>query len=172
MTTGVLCDTSFLITLSDPNRQHHAAAKQYYRHCLDVGRIPLFLSTLVAAEYGIGQPITDLKLDDFRVLPFTLPHAIKAAEFNFKRLRDPGDGREVVKEDVKILAQATVENISHLLTEDARTLFKYTEQLCLAGKTRVRSIKLVDGFDVSWFGDGQKQMSFVPGGPPLSLGSP
>lgn len=34
MISGVLLDTSFLITLADPNRERHGAAKQYFQHFL------------------------------------------------------------------------------------------------------------------------------------------
>jgi hypothetical protein len=103
-----------------------------------------------------------LPLRTFRVLPFNLTHAIQAAALDFKELRKPEDARAVVKEDIKILAQAAAENISHVLTEDAQTLYRYCEQLRTAGTVSTKAIKLVDGFDASWFIDGgQKVMSTV-----------
>lgn len=44
MIDSVLLDTSFLISLSDPNRVHHETAKAYYREFIQRG-VPMFLST-------------------------------------------------------------------------------------------------------------------------------
>lgn len=161
MSPSVLVDTSFLISFADGGRKHHAVAMEYYRYLLENG-IPIYFSSLVAAEFAVRQPITDLPLRTFRVLPFNLTHAIQAAALDFKQLRQPENARAVVKEDIKILAQAAAENISHLLTEDARTLYRYCEQLRADGKLSTKAIKLVDGFDASWFIDGgQKVMTEV-----------
>ena len=161
MSPSVLVDTSFLISFADGGRKHHAVAMEYHRYLLE-NSIPIYLSCLVAAEFAVRQPITDLPLRTFRVLPFNLPHAIRAAALDFKELRKGEDARAIVKEDVKILAQAAVENIGHVLTEDAQTLYRYCEQLRTAGKISTKAIKLVDGFDASWFIDGgQKVMSTV-----------
>ena len=35
MAAGVLLDTSFLITLAGSNREHHEAARRYWRHFTD-----------------------------------------------------------------------------------------------------------------------------------------
>jgi hypothetical protein len=129
---------------------HDAVAMEYYRYLL-ANSIPMYLSSLVAAEFAVRQPVTDLPLRTFQILPFNLTHAIQAAALDFKALRKPEDARAVVKEDIKILAQAAAENISHVLTEDAQTLYRYCEQLCAAGKISIKAIKLVDGFDPSWF---------------------
>jgi predicted nucleic acid-binding protein len=161
MSRSVLVDTSFLISFVDGSRKHHEPAMSYYRYLLENG-IPIYFSTLVAAEFAIGQPITDLPLRTFRVLPFNLTHAIQAAALDFKELRKSEDPRAIVKEDIKILAQAAAENISHVLTEDERTLYRYCERLRAEGKIETKAIKLVDGFDVSWFIDGgQKVMTEV-----------
>ena len=161
MSPSVLLDTSFLISFADGRRKHHAVAMEYYRYLLETS-IPIYLSSLVAAEFAVRQPVTDLPLRTFRVLPFNLTYAIQAAELDFKELRKPEDARAVVKEDIKLLAQAAVENISHVLTEDARTLYRYCEQLRTTGKISTKAIKLVEGFDASWFIDGgQKVMSTV-----------
>jgi hypothetical protein len=65
----VLLDTSFLISLADPNRPRHAVARSYFEHFIEEG-IPMYLSTIAAGEFQVGQPISDLPLDRFIVLPF------------------------------------------------------------------------------------------------------
>lgn len=63
--------------------------------------------------------------------------------------RDSGDNRAVVRDDVKLMAQAAREGIPFLITEDASTLYKYCDRLRTSGALNVRAIKLVDGFDAS-----------------------
>ncbi|MDO9011831.1 MAG: PIN domain-containing protein [Gallionella sp.] len=60
MTTAVLLDTSFLISLVDGKRPNHSIAVQYYRLMLEQ-QSPMFFSAIVAAEFAIKQPIRDLE---------------------------------------------------------------------------------------------------------------
>lgn len=81
----VSLDTSFLISFADPGRANHAVAVDYFRYCL-AHRIPMWLSTVAAGEFEVGQPVSDLPLQNFRIQPYNLPHAIRAAAF-FRALR-------------------------------------------------------------------------------------
>ncbi|HTD66197.1 MAG TPA: hypothetical protein VK846_06655, partial [Candidatus Limnocylindria bacterium] len=78
MMLQVSLDTSFLISFADPNRPHHAVAVEYFRHCL-AEKIPMWISVIAAGEFEVGQPISDLPLQNFRMQPYNLPHAIRAA---------------------------------------------------------------------------------------------
>ena len=117
--------------------------------------------SIVAPEFAIGQPITDLPLKNFRPIPFNIPHSIEAAcLWNALGNRDSGDNRAVVRDDIKLMAQAAHESIPFILTEDASTLYKYCERLRDAGVFRVKAIKLVDGFDsCALREDGQRGLS-------------
>ena len=149
MTAAVLLDTSFLISLVDGKRPNHSIAAQYYRMMLEQ-QCPMVFSAIVAAEFAIGQPITDLPLKNFRPIPFNIPHSVEAARlWNALGNRDSGDNRAVVRDDIKLMAQAAHESIPFILTEDASTLYKYCSHLRDAGVFRVKAIKLVDGFDSS-----------------------
>ena len=53
---SVLLDTSFLITFADPTRPHHQTAHLYLRECV-ARQVPMFLSTVVASEFHVGQPV-------------------------------------------------------------------------------------------------------------------
>ncbi len=160
MTTTVLVDTSFLISLVDEHRPRHSIAAQYYRLALEQP-VPMFLSVIVASEFSIKQPLTDLPLNQFRILPFNIPHAIRAAELWRQLGRDDGDNRAVVRDDLKLLAQADKESIPIILTEDAQTLHKYCNRLREQGILRTRTILLADGFDPSGLrDDGQRGLSF------------
>lgn len=159
MTASVLLDTSFLISLVDRNRPNHSIAAQYYKLLLEQ-QSPLYFSAIVAAEIAIKQPITDFPLKNFRQIPFNIPHSTEAARiWNLLGGHDNGDNRAVVKDDVKIMAQALHEDIPFILTEDASTLYKYCERLRSAHKLNIRAIKLADGFDSSALRlDGQKDI--------------
>lgn len=151
MADGVLLDTSFLISLVDPNRPQHAIALRYYEHFVEEG-IPMYLSAIAASEFQLGQPVADLPLHHFVVLPFNLAHAVAAAELNFKR--QPvfaGTTRDALKDDFKLLGQAKVERLAFLITEDAHTLYRYCQELRATGGLPTRAIKLVDGYDRSHF---------------------
>lgn len=82
-------------------------------------------------------------------IPFNIPHSIESARLWNALNRDSGDARAVVRDDVKLMAQAVHESIPFILTEDASTLYKYCERLRNTGVIHVRAIKLVDGFDSS-----------------------
>ena len=159
MKPSVLLDTSFFISLVDSNRANHNVANQYYKLLLEQS-IPIYFSAIVAAEFGIKQPITDLPFKNFRILPFNIPHSIEAARiWNLLDGRDSGDNRSVVRDDMKIIAQALHEKIPFILTDDAKTFYKYCERLRSSNNLNIRAIKLVDGFDTSVLRpDGQKNI--------------
>jgi predicted nucleic acid-binding protein len=147
MTPSVLLDTSFLISLVDRNRPHHEIAARYYKLTIEQ-QLPLYFSAIVAAEFAIKQPITDLPLKNFRAIPFNMPHSIEAARiWNLLGRHDNGDNRAVVRDDVKLMAQAIHEGIPFILTEDASTLYKYCERLRVSDGLNIKAIKMVDGFD-------------------------
>lgn len=161
MSAATLVDTSFLITLVDANRPHHAIATQYYRLALEQ-QTPMYLSVIAASEFAIKQDLTDLPLKQFRILPFNLPHAIRAAELWRQLGMDRSDSRVAVRDDLKILAQADRESISTILTEDENTLHKYCERLRKQGTVRTRTVLLKLGFNPSGLrGDGQRGLDLA-----------
>ena len=154
---SVLLDTSFLISLSDPARAHHAAAVQYYKECVH-RQVPMYLSTIVISEFQVRQAINDLPLRNFVVLPFNVDHAMCCGLIVRQMTRDPEDDRVRVKDDFKLLAQCDCEAISHLLSEDASTLAKYLDRACDTGLASTKVVLLRDGFDAAWFENGQKRL--------------
>lgn len=154
---SVLLDTSFLISLSDPARPHHAAATSYYKECI-ARQVPMLLSTIVISEFQVRQAINDLPLRNFMVLPFNVDHAMACGLLLRAQARDPGDDRVRVKDDFKLLAQCQCEGISHVLAEDVRTLAKYVDRHRAEGLLATRCVLLRDGFDASWFENGQTRL--------------
>ena len=145
----VSLDTSYLISFADPDRPHHQVAVEYFRHCL-AQRIPMWLSVVAAGEFEVGEPVSDLPLQNFRIQPYNLPHAIRAAAL-FRALRTQATGsqeerRPVIINDLKILAQAEEEKIPVVLTEDANTLSRFATRLRQHGDFSVRVLLLSEGF--------------------------
>ena len=165
MRNGAVLDTGFLITLVDAGRDAHKHAKAYYRHFLEQG-IPLYLPTVVASEFCIKQPITDLPLHNFNILPFNLLESIRCADLNVayyrKKLNEEGQ-RDSVKDDFKIIAQAEEQDAFFLLTEDKNSMSLYCEQLRNDQKISFKVIELSQGFDISFVNhDGQTEMPYSP----------
>jgi hypothetical protein len=154
---SVLLDTSFLITLSDPARPHHDAAVAYYRECVR-RQVAMYLSTVVVSEFQVKQAINDLPLRNFVMLPFNVDHAMRCGLIIRQLPRDKGDDRVRVKDDFKLLAQCDCESITHLISEDASTLAKYLDRARETGLATTQVVLLRDGFDASWFENGQSRL--------------
>lgn len=157
MIDSVLLDTSFLISLSDPNRRHHEAAKAYYREFIQRGTV-MFLSTIVVSEFHVKQPVTDLELRNFMVLPFNIEHGMACGVMMQGFERDSGDDRVRVKDDIKLIAQCVCEGITHLITEDQSTLVKYLVRAKQFARCTTSTITLAGGFDISLFENGQARL--------------
>jgi hypothetical protein len=124
-------------------------ALEYFRHCL-TQRIPMWLSTVAAGEFEVGQPVSDLPLQNFRIQPYNLPHAIRAAAL-LRAVREDSaspieDRRPIIINDLKILAQAEDDGIPVILTEDRNTLSKLADRLRECGQVNVRVLLLAEGF--------------------------
>ena len=152
--SSILVDTSFLITLADSGRPHHSVAVQYFEEALR-RNVPLYLSAIVISEFQVKQPITDLPLRNFIVLPFNIDHAMTTGLLMRAVNRDTGDDRVAVKDDLKLIAQTVCESITHVLTEDTNTLAKYLQRLREAGECSTKAISLAAGFDAAWLNNGQ-----------------
>lgn len=115
----------------------------------------MFLSTIVASEFHLGQPVTDLPLDAIIVLPFNLDDAKAAADLNFTLFKgEAGANRDALKDDFKLLGQAKAQDLAYVITEDARTLYRYCTELKATSKLATKAVKLADGFDKSHFEPG------------------
>lgn len=111
----------------------------------------MWVSTIAAGEFEVGQPVSDLPLQNFRILPYNLPHAIKAAALykadrGLNPPKSPDDKRPLVINDLKIIAQCEVEGIPLILTEDENTLARIVGRLRPTGHLRLRALLLKDGF--------------------------
>ena len=150
MSAGVVLDTSFLITLAGPDRSHHAAARRYWKHFSESG-IPIYLPTIVVSEFCCKQEIPPEILRSCVLLPFNWDDAIKASSLDLSSLRQEGQSRVALKDDLKIIAQAIVKDAAYLITDDNDTFYRYATRLTTIGQSTFKAIKLEDGFDRSFF---------------------
>jgi hypothetical protein len=144
----ICVDTSFLISFADDTRPNHSTAVDYFRHCVANGHL-LCLSTLVVSEFEVGQPTSDLPLQHFHIIPFNFRHAVRSADYHkvIKGMPAPDSSdRHVVRNDLKILAQADIEQCLAILTEDANTLTRWADQLGKTNSCSVAPVLLKDGF--------------------------
>jgi hypothetical protein len=161
MTISVLVDTSFLISLVDARRPHHATARSYYTYCLG-NDVRLYLSALVAAEFSVKQPIGDLGLHNYVPLPFNLPDGVVAGDFIADMtVTTAPDTRVAVRIDLMLLAQAKRAGVRVILSEDKSTLAKFCSRLREKGMLDCYVVLLSDGFDPERLAD--------PGSPTLRL---
>ena len=150
MSAGVVLDTSFLITLAGADRAHHAAARSYWKHFSETGT-PIYLPTIVASEFCVRQEIPPEILRSCVVLPFNWDDAMKAASLDLRSLRQEGQSRVALKDDLKIIAQAIVKDAAYLITDDNDTFFRYAAGLRTTDQSTFKPIKLKDGFDRAHF---------------------
>ncbi|MFZ3118082.1 MAG: hypothetical protein WA159_07160 [Variovorax sp.] len=156
---GVLLDTSYLITLSDPTRANHATAKRYFFELIHRG-VMMYLSTIVVSEFEVKQQVDDLGLHNFIVLPFNIDDAKAAASLTLAAVAARPDGypRNTVKDDVKLLAQCEISGICHFLTDDEKCA-THIETLRKAYGTRALPFGIFCGdvFSEAWFNPGNQK---------------
>jgi len=135
-TLGVLCDTSYLIRLNNPDEPLHENARKHLKYLLDEGHL-LFVSTIALAEYAVRDSIANLPVRYFRVVPFNIDHAQRAGEITEivlrgrNRLPENMTDRAIIPNDSKLFAQAdTVGKVTHFLTADKKceSVFNVTKE--------------------------------------------
>jgi len=119
MMVSVLLDTTYLISLVDDSRKYHQQAKDFYKYFLD-NKYAMILSPIATSEFCVRQPITDLPLHNFQTLAYNIPdshHLRHLFQDNFNQ-RQLGESRSAVKDDYKIISQASFNKIDFIITED------------------------------------------------------
>lgn len=155
---SVLIDTSFLITLFDDSRANHTVAKQYYQFFIN-NQIDMYISAIVASEYEQKASIDEIfETGNFISLPFNFDDGKVAGNFasSLNGSRD-GTSRDAAKDDVKLLAQASNNELDFVATDDASTLASYCRRLNKTGRLNTTVITL-ESFDISNFNGGQTSL--------------
>jgi predicted nucleic acid-binding protein len=158
MAAGVVLDTSFLISLADPERVNHHAARQYWRYFLEQ-RIPVYLPTIVVSEFCIRQEIPPEILRACVTLPFNWEDAIRAASLDFSQT-ERNVPRDALKDDVKIIAQALEKDAEWIITDDENSMCKFVNRIREEGKGSCKALYLGAGFSVAHFNAGQHQIEY------------
>ncbi len=121
MNKSILLDTSFLISLVDNTRSYHQHALDFYTYFLNE-KYSMYLSTIVISEFSLKQPITDLPLQNFKIMPFNYPESISIREMfeDYFSVRDSEEQRVSVKDDFKISSQTEKNSLRYFITEDQK----------------------------------------------------
>lgn len=153
---NVMLDTGFLITLVDASRSNHQIANDYLE-TINANGHNILLSPLAIAEYSVKsdpQPLFEMGM--FEIPDFNLRHALKAAQFRQHTdvnhgLRDALNTRAVIINDTQIIAQASVEDVDYILTEDKNSFCKTANKLREAGFTKCKVVPLSSGYKPELF---------------------
>jgi predicted nucleic acid-binding protein len=162
MSLKVLLDTGFLIALTNSADADHQVAAEYYKLLVNQD-VEIYLSTIAASEFAVKQPIEDLPLEDWIVLPFNLAHSVKAGKFKSAvfGVRESGDRRDVVVNDISILAQTAHEQIPIIFSRDENTMYRWCRKLNNAQLCNIECVLLKNGFHPMSLGLGGAQKSLV-----------
>lgn len=153
MKKKVVLDTSFLITLTDRGRQHHAHACAYWEHFI-ARSIRMYIPTIVLSEYNIKGAIPGYVFDACILAPFNQDDAKCAGGLGVlltQRERAGSDSpdlhpRVCLKDDIKIIAQAVALSAEWVISDDHKTFHKFAQRAASMMLPRLRSLVLVDGF--------------------------
>jgi predicted nucleic acid-binding protein len=125
---SVMLDTSFCIRLMDQADPLHQNALDYYKYFL-TEKISLHVSTIVIAEYAVGDDPANLPLNNLQIETFDFLDAIAAGQFH-KEIKGnshniPEYNRRIIANDVKIFAQIKTKNIDAIISKDVNSIKQY-----------------------------------------------
>ena len=140
----IMLDTSFCIRLMDANDDLHIHALEYFKFFLQE-KITIHLSTIVVAEYTVGDDPQNLPLDNLQIETFDFRDAATAGVFHKElmgnRTNIAGYNRRIIANDVKILAQIKNRQIQAIISKDVESLVKYVNPLI---NLNLLSVKFID----------------------------
>lgn len=127
-----MLDTSFCIRLMDEADPLHANVLDYFRYFL-TEKISIHLSTIAVAEYAVGDDPANLPLDYLQLEAFDFRDGEIAGSFHKairqKKASIPDFNRNIITNDVKILAQTHNRNIDAIISKDAKSYSNYVKPL-------------------------------------------
>lgn len=148
---GVCLDTSFLITLCSQKRENHDVAKRFFAFWMEHG-IPMFLPTICYAEYLARETeVPAYLLNQMKLLPFDPESAVIAGEIERSRLSvDVGNTTRIaLKDDIKIIANASQNHVLGIVTEDTSSMVRYVRRAAesVPSVAGLKTLTLSNGFD-------------------------
>ena len=142
---SIMLDTSFCIRLMDATDNLHAHALEYFKFFLQE-KIIIHLSTIVAAEYAVGDDPQNLPLDNLQIETFDFRDAATAGLFHRElmgnKINIAGYNRRIIANDVKILAQIKNREIQAIISKDVESITKYVNPLINSNLLSLRFIDL------------------------------
>ena len=127
---SAMLDTSFFLRLLDEEDQLYSTAYQCFKELCE-RNVKLYISTIAISEYCVQNEIDSLPLRNLRIIPFNVDHAIMAGKMNAEKIHQrslgnaPDDKRYVVINDIKMMAQVSVERIDFFVTCDTNARKTY-----------------------------------------------
>jgi predicted nucleic acid-binding protein len=142
---SIMLDTSFCIRLMDKNDSLHQNALDYYKYFL-TEKITMHISTIVVAEYAVGDDPANLPLNNLQIESFDFMDGKIAGAFH-KELKGnkanvQGYNRRIVANDVKILAQIQNKKIEGIISKDINSLTQYITPLTNSSSLQVKFVDL------------------------------
>lgn len=142
--SSVMLDTSFCIRLMDRNDSLHQNALDYFKYFLNE-KISLHISTIIVAEYGVGDDPTNLPLNNLQMESFDFFDGKTAGLFHKEifghKSNIPDYNRRIVANDVKILAQIKNKNNEAIISKDLKSIKEYISPL---EKANLLQLKFID----------------------------
>ena len=154
----VVLDTCFLIALYDKTSPFFKSAKTYHQYFLNK-KIVMYIPTIVISEFNQLFTIAPImETGYYQPLNFLYKDALAVGEVAFhlgltnRSAKDSTDKKAEIKDDIKILGQAKLRNVSYLISSDDQIISR-----CLSlGKSGVIDcvpISIRAAFDSSLFSD-------------------
>jgi predicted nucleic acid-binding protein len=142
---SIMLDTSFCIRLMDKNDSFHQNALDYYKYFL-TEKITMHISTIVVAEYAVGDDPANLPLNNLQIESFDFIDGKVAGAFH-KELKGnkanvQGYNRRIVANVVKILAQIQNKKIEGIISKDINSLTQYITPLTNSSSLQVKFVDL------------------------------
>ncbi len=142
---SVMLDTSFCIRLMDKNDSLHKNSFDYFKYFLNE-KISMHVSSIVIAEYAVGDDPTNLPLNNLQIESFDFVDGKTAGIFhNEIKGNQPniqGYNRRIVANDVKILAQIQNKKIEGIISKDVKSVKEYINPLINSNHLQLKFIDL------------------------------
>lgn len=114
--SSVFFDTNFLIYLAKPLAPEHPSALKYFRW-LKENKVPMMTSAVCIAEFTV-KGSAEVIPREIEVLALEVHHAEMAGNFASRYYAKTKKDRACIADDLKIIAQANIENAAHFLSSD------------------------------------------------------
>jgi predicted nucleic acid-binding protein len=142
---SVMLDTSFCIRLMDKNDSLHQNALSYFKYFL-AAKITIHVSTIVIAEYAVGDDPTNLPLSNLQIEAFDFMDGKMAGIFHKQIKGDKenvhGFNRRIIANDVKILAQIHNKKVEGIISKDISSIKQFVNPLITSNLLQVKFFDL------------------------------